>query len=127
MERGAITEIKAYSTSSKQKGKVFVPQRDFYSLTYRYSGKILVEAKMKEYILNTTTKMVIRGSDKKLYDKKIVMTFSKRNLHAKEGFVTNCPNCNAESTQVEFGKCKYCDTLVFPIRYNWTLVKFETI
>ena len=44
MERGAITEIKAYSTSSKQKGKVFVPQRDFYSLTYRYSGKILVEA-----------------------------------------------------------------------------------
>lgn len=44
MERGAITEIKAYSTSSKKKGKVFVPQRDFYSLTYRYSGKIMVEA-----------------------------------------------------------------------------------
>ena len=44
IERGAITEIKAYSTSSQKKGKVFVPQRDFYSLTYRYSGKILVEA-----------------------------------------------------------------------------------
>lgn len=47
MERGAITEIKAYSTSSKKKGKVFVPQRDFYSLTYRYSGKIMVEANGK--------------------------------------------------------------------------------
>lgn len=44
MERGAITEIKAYSTSHKKSGRVFVPQRDFYSLTYRYSGKILVEA-----------------------------------------------------------------------------------
>ena len=44
VELGAITEIKAYSTSSQKKGKVFVPQRDFYSLTYRYSGKILVEA-----------------------------------------------------------------------------------
>jgi len=44
MERGAITEIKVYSTSSKKGGRVFVPQRDFYSLTYRYSGKILVEA-----------------------------------------------------------------------------------
>ena len=44
MERGAITEIKVYSTSSKKGGRVFVPKRDFYSLTYRYSGKILVEA-----------------------------------------------------------------------------------
>ena len=44
IKRGAITEIKAYSTSSKKSGRVFVPQRDFYSLTYRYSGKILVEA-----------------------------------------------------------------------------------
>ena len=44
IERGAITEIKVYSTSSKKKGKVFVQKRDFHSLTYRYSGKILVEA-----------------------------------------------------------------------------------
>lgn len=100
---------------------------DYAKITSKEEIKVLVEAKMKEYIIDTSTRMVLRGSDKKLYDKKIVMTFLKRNIDEKEGFMTNCPNCGAESTQIEFGKCKYCDTLIFPIRYNWTLIKFETI
>lgn len=89
--------------------------------------KICIEARMKEYILDKNTQKVLRGNKEKSYDKKIIMTFLKQNLTSEEGFITNCPNCGAESTQVEFGKCKYCDTLVFPIRYNWTLIKFETI
>lgn len=89
--------------------------------------KICIEANMKEYILDKNTQRVIRGSNKKTYEKKNIMTFLKQNIISKEGFVTNCPNCGAESAQVEFGRCRYCDTLVFPIRYNWTLIKFETI
>lgn len=100
---------------------------DYAKTTYKEEIKILVEAKMKEYIRDITTKKVLRGSNKKFYDKKIVMTFLKRNLYENEGFMTNCPNCGAETIQIEFGKCKYCDTLIFPIRYNWTLIKFETI
>jgi len=44
IERGAVTELRAYCASSKKTAKISVPQRDFYSLTYRYNGKILVEA-----------------------------------------------------------------------------------
>ena len=66
-------------------------------------------------------------SDKLIYDKDIVMTFLKRNVKEKEGIISNCPNCGAETQLTELGKCRYCNTLLFPIRYNWTLIKFETM
>lgn len=89
--------------------------------------KILVKAKMKEYIIQPSTDKVIRGNRDKSFEKKIVMTFLKKKLQGKEGLITNCPNCGAETSQTELGKCRYCSTLVFPIRYNWTLINFETM
>ena len=48
-----------------------------------------------------------------------------------------CPNCNHKLGFFDLfpvfsyiflgGKCRYCSTLIFPIRYNWTLTKFETL
>lgn len=89
--------------------------------------KVLVKAKMKEYIIQKSTNKILRGNNKNFYEKEIVMTFLKRNTGDKEGFMSNCPNCGAETTQTTLGRCRYCDTLVFPIRYNWTLIRFETI
>ena len=100
---------------------------DYAKTISREEIKVLVKAKMKEYIIDKRIGKVIRGDNKKIYDKKVVMTFLKKNVNGKEGFITNCPNCGAETSESVFGKCKYCDTLVFPIRYNWTLIKFETI
>lgn len=89
--------------------------------------KVLVRAKMKEYILQKNKDKVLRGSRKRGITKKFIMTFVKRDIKEQEGFVTNCPNCGAETTQTELGKCRYCNTIIFPIRYNWTLIKFQTI
>lgn len=89
--------------------------------------KVLVRAKMKEYIINKSTDEIIRGNNKKFYDKDIIMTFLKRDVEDEEGFLKNCPNCGAETTNITLGRCRYCNTLIFPIRYNWTLVKFETV
>ena len=89
--------------------------------------KILIKAKMKEYIMQKSNNQVIRGNKNKFYEKKIIMTFLKKNVEDEEGLATNCPNCGAEVSQTEFGKCRYCNTLIVPIRYNWTLTKFETI
>lgn len=90
--------------------------------------KIFIKAKMREYILKKSTNEVIRGNPKIFNEKKFVMTFLKQNIEQEEGLVIkNCPNCGAENTQVEFGKCRYCSTLIFPVRYNWTLSKFETM
>ncbi len=38
-----LTELTALFSSSKKTGKAFVSKRDFYSLSYRYSGKVLIE------------------------------------------------------------------------------------
>lgn len=89
--------------------------------------KILIKANMKEYILQKSTNKVLRGDNKKSYDKEILMTFLKHNVEETQGFMSNCPNCGGQTSQTELGKCKYCDTLIFPIRYNWTLIKFETM
>lgn len=89
--------------------------------------KVLIKVKMKEYIIQKSTNRILRGSNRKFSEKNIIMTFLKQNINEKEGFITNCPNCGAETTQTSLGKCRYCDTLVFPIRYNWVLTKFETM
>ena len=89
--------------------------------------KILVNASMKEYIIQKNNNQVIRGSKDKIYKKSVIMTFVKKNIEEGEGIIHNCPNCGSEIQQTEFGKCPYCRTLILPIRYNWTLIKFETV
>ena len=41
--RAAVTELNTFSFSSGKSGATFVDKRDFYSLSYRYKGKILIE------------------------------------------------------------------------------------
>lgn len=89
--------------------------------------KILINATMIEYIINKATNEIVRGNNEKAFNKNIVMTFTREDTTDDEGFLHNCPNCGAEVVKTEFGKCRYCNTLVMPIRYNWTLTKFETI
>lgn len=90
--------------------------------------KILIKSQMKEYIMNIKNKKAVRGSKNRIKEKNILMTFHKKiDKLEEEGFVQNCQNCGAPIAQVEFGRCKYCESIVLPIRYNWTLVKFQTI
>ena len=42
--KAAVTELKAYYGSSKKSARSFVNNRDFYSLSYRYEGKVMVES-----------------------------------------------------------------------------------
>lgn len=93
--------------------------------------KVLVKARMKEYIIDNKNGNIVRGDATKSYEKAIVMTFVKKNIEENtenEGhFLRDCPNCNAKISQTELGKCVYCGTIIFPIRYNWILTKFETM
>ena len=89
--------------------------------------QIYIDAKMKEYIIRKSDNVVIKGNKEKYFSKGIIMTFIKKNDTSIEGLIHNCPNCGAQICQTDFGNCRYCQTLIFPIRYNWTLVKFETV
>ena len=89
--------------------------------------KVFIKARMKEYIIDKTTQKLLRGNRKKINEKNYIMTFTKKNGEKHVGFVHSCPNCGAAVAETEFGKCTYCGSLVNPIRYNWTLIKLETI
>ena len=89
--------------------------------------KVRIDVAMKEYIIRKSDNTVVRGDREKSYNKNIIMTFVKRNVEDYEGLLHNCPNCGAEVSQTEFGRCKYCNTLIFPIRYNWTLTNYEAM
>jgi len=89
--------------------------------------KIFIKARLKEYIINKSTQEIIRGSDKKLNERGFILTFQKKDAEQQVGFVTNCPNCGASIADTEFGTCQYCGSLVNPIRYNWTLIKYEVL
>jgi len=89
--------------------------------------KIYIKAMLKEYIINKKTLKVLRGSKKKINERSFIMTFEKRESEKQVGFVRNCQNCGATVSETEFGRCSYCGSLVNPIRYNWTLIKYETI
>lgn len=89
--------------------------------------KVLIDANMKEYIMKKSDRSILRGNKHKFNNKKVLMTFVKKKSEEQEGIIQNCPNCGTALSQVELGKCRYCGTIILPIRYNWTLTKFETI
>ena len=97
----------------------------------RYHGKsqlkVYVQTRLKEYIINKATKKVLKGNSKNVKEKNYIMTFTKKEGEKQVGFVRNCPGCGAAVEETEFGRCTYCGNLVNPIRYNWTLIKLETI
>lgn len=90
--------------------------------------KVLIEADMKEYIIRKQDKKVLRGNNQNYITKKVLLTFVKKESVDKEGLTTtNCPNCGAPTHQTDLGRCQACGTIILPIRYNWTLIKFETM
>lgn len=46
----AVTEVSAFYVAARKSDKVTVNARDFYSLTYRYSGKITVETEAEKLV-----------------------------------------------------------------------------
>ena len=48
LDKVPVTEISAFYASTKKSDKVLVEARDFYSISYRYSGKVLVETQREQ-------------------------------------------------------------------------------
>ncbi len=49
-ERAAITELGGFRVNSAKSKRVSVEGRDFYSISYRYSGKILIKSENREFV-----------------------------------------------------------------------------
>ena len=89
--------------------------------------KVYIKAKLKEYIVKKETQELLRGNNRKSSERGFILTFQKKDTEQQVGFVSNCQGCGASISDTEFGTCQYCGSLVNPIRYNWTLIKYEVL
>lgn len=102
---------------------------------YRVEGDkeiltVRLNSRMEDYIIDATTKKVIKGE--KGLDKvnTYLLTFIRKNgMKTKPGTVevntTNCPNCGAPTQITSSGKCEYCGSVITTGEYNWVLSNLE--
>lgn len=100
---------------------------DYYSGNGKEEIKVYIKANLEEYIINSKNQKIVRGNKRKASEKQYILTFQKIDAEENEGFTGKCSNCGGNISENEFCRCKYCGSLVNPIRYNWCLIKFELI
>ncbi len=108
-----------------------------YAHLYNYRAEgdkeiltVRLNSRMEDYIIDATTKQVIKGE--KGLDKvnTYLLTFIRKNgVKTKPGTIevntTNCPNCGAPTQITSSGKCEYCGSVITTGEYNWVLSNLE--
>ena len=91
---------------------------------------VRLNSRMEDYIIDATTKQVIKGQ--KGLDKvnTYLLTFIRKNgVKTKPGTIevntTNCPNCGAPTQITSSGKCDYCGSVITTGEYNWVLSNLQ--
>lgn len=102
---------------------------------YRISGdkEILViklNSRMQDYIIDATTKKVLKGDPKIERTNSYLLTFERKfGVKTKPGTTevntTNCPNCGAPTQITSAGECEYCGSIITTGEYNWCLSNLE--
>ncbi len=96
----------------------------------QYAGndilKVDLNSRMGDYIIDATTKKVIRGDKNKEYYHTYTLTFIRTTGELTEAGAnglktTNCPNCGAPTTITSSGRCEYCNSVITTERYGWVL------
>lgn len=92
--------------------------------------KIRLNSRMADYIIDATTKEVIKGDKQTERTNTYILTFvRKKGLQTKEGTdkinTTNCPNCGAPTQITSSGECEYCGSVITTGEYNWVLSNLE--
>lgn len=102
---------------------------------YRVSGDkeiltIKLTSRMQDYIIDATTKKVLRGDPKIERTNSYLLTFERKyGIQTKPGTMelntTNCPNCGAPTQITSSGECEYCGSVITIGEYNWCLANLE--
>ncbi len=96
----------------------------------QYKGKDILKvdlnSRMGDYIIDATTKKVIRGNKSKEYYHTYTLTFVRTTGQTTElgqdGLkTTNCPNCGAPTTITSSGRCEYCNSVITTEDHGWVL------
>lgn len=93
---------------------------------------VRLNSRMADYIIDATTKEVIRGDKYTERVNTYSLTFiRKKGLQTKEETgkinTTNCPNCGAPTQITSAGKCEYCGSVITIGEYSWVLSNLERV
>ena len=102
---------------------------------YRVEGDkeiltVRLNSRMADYIIDATTKEVLKGDKDIERLNTYLLTFIRKNgVKTKPGTIevntTNCPNCGAPTQITSSGKCEYCGSVITTGEYNWVLSNLE--
>lgn len=120
--------------------RIMVNEAHLYNFT-QVQGKdtltIDLKTRMVDYIIDASTKKVIRGDKFKETYHIYRLTFVKtEKTKAPEGEeiekkedkatkTTNCPNCGAPTEITSTGRCPYCHSVITTKEYDWVLDNLE--
>lgn len=88
--------------------------------------KVDLNSRMGDYIIDATTKQVLKGDKTKEYYHTYTLTFIRttgnKTPKDKTGLnTTNCPNCGAPTVITSSGRCEYCNSVITTDDYGWVL------
>ena len=107
--------------------RIMVNEAHLYNFT-QVQGKdtltIDLKTRMADYIIDASTKKVIRGDKFKETYHIYRLTFVKTEK-TKATKTTNCPNCGAPTEITSTGRCPYCHSVITTKEYDWVLDNLE--
>ncbi len=113
--------------------RICVNDMNLISFTREGEKDILVldlDTRMADYIIDATTKQVIKGNKEKEYYHTYTLTFTRKagtvTQAGENGLkTTNCPNCGAPTTITSSGRCEYCNSIITTEDHGWVLASLK--
>lgn len=105
-----------------------------YLYTFKQEGEkeileVALKSTMKDYIIDATTKELLKGSKTEDRHTLYKLTFERKKgvLTEESGEIktTNCPNCGAPTKITSAGRCEYCDSIILTGSHGWVLANLE--
>ena len=90
----------------------------------KYIARVVLEVKFYDYIEDSKTHKVLRGSSRTKLDNTYVLTFERTKKRRKRNI---CPQCGAPVDGNSTGICEYCKSKLINDNYDWVMSKKEKI
>lgn len=89
-----------------------------------------LNSRMKDYIIDATTKKVLQGDKVTERTNTYLLTFVRTTgvvtqKATGEVETTNCPNCGAPTKITSAGKCEYCGSVITTDTHDWALANLQ--
>ena len=125
----------------KALGRINLLESVFVSQTYLHKYvrdaeyeylTLYMYAAMNDYVIDETTRQVVKGNPNTRYYGKYMLTFM-RSVKVKTDPATSnmstraCPHCGAPIQITSAGKCEYCDFIITNGEHDWVLSSYDCI